>query len=102
MLLKCISTNYSEVALSSELKEYLDATSRLNSHNIALKIGKYYNCYAVVLGLANETWYLVIDESGVIYPIMYPSVLFSLHDRSLSRCWVLGDIYNYKGERYPA
>lgn len=33
---------------------------------------------------------------------MYPSVLFSLHDGSLSRYWVLGNIYNYIGEKYSA
>lgn len=102
MILKCLYNKYSQAKLSKNLEEFLDSLGQsILSDKLTLSVGEYYTCYAVVFGLSSETWYFIMDESGVVYPKMYPAHIFSCENTMLSRYWQIGQFTDNLGSTYP-
>jgi hypothetical protein len=101
VIVKCSENSYSDIELDVSLKKYLLSIfpNGLDSER-PLILNKIYICYAIVFDVLTK-WYFVLDESGVTYPTSYSSFLFEDIDRSVSRYWVVGEHYDFKGRKSP-
>lgn len=82
MRIKC---KYNEIGNTGSLGDY-NKSYLPRDGKFFLQKNKEYLVYAILIK-NKELWFFVLDETNNIYPNRYPSPLFEIVDRRVSRFW---------------
>lgn len=96
MIAKCrANTGRSLPSASRDPKRGLTATTEF-----PLTIGRSYPVYAVTVFLG-ITWFYVLDDDELSWPIWMPALLFDVTDGSLPDTWEFGHFRHADGGETP-
>ena len=95
MIVKCTANSGADLPVS-QLSPSSGFTERTD---FPLSLGRTYHVFALTLFLGG-TWYFVLDDDNLDWPVWAPAELFEIVDGSLPVGWRVGEVRGDRG-LYP-